>query len=74
MSSTALIFAYVVALLGALAALVWLSERQRRRFEPKPSNDQVFRCAGCGFVYTDDADVDRSRCPQCRRANEAFRF
>lgn len=74
MSSSALIFAYVATTLAALGALVWFSERQRRRFEPKPSNDQVFRCAGCGFVYTDDADVDRSRCPQCRKTNEAFRF
>jgi rubrerythrin len=74
MSSAALLFAYVAALLGGLSALVWFSEQRRRRFEPKPSNDEVFRCTGCGFVYTDDADVGRSRCPQCRTMNEAFRF
>jgi hypothetical protein len=74
MSATTLLFAYVTLLLAALGVLVWLADQRRRRFEPKPSNDQIFRCAGCGFVYTDDEDVGRSRCPHCGQNNEAIRF
>jgi predicted Zn-ribbon and HTH transcriptional regulator len=32
------------------------------------------RCEKCGFVYTDDPDVDRSRCSQCGKSNEAIEF
>jgi len=38
------------------------------------SGDRVFRCGKCGYVYTDDPDVDRSRCPQCRCINDAMSF
>ncbi len=74
MSSAALIFAYVALTLALLAGLTIYSERRRRRFEPTPTEDHVFRCADCGFVYTDDPDVDRSRCPNCGRTNEAIQF
>ncbi len=74
MSPAALILAYVAVLLAAIAALTIYSERRRRRFEPTPSEDRIFRCADCGFVYTDDPDVDRSRCPNCSRTNEAVKF
>jgi rRNA maturation endonuclease Nob1 len=74
MSSSALILAYVTVLLAGLAALALYSERRRRRFEPEPSHDHIFRCGQCHSVYTDDADVDRSRCPQCGRMNEAIVF
>jgi predicted Zn-ribbon and HTH transcriptional regulator len=47
---------------------------RRRRFGPTHSEDRVFRCAKCGFVYTDDADVDRSRCLQCGKLNEPIVF
>jgi len=30
--------------------------------------------AKCLYVYTDDSDVDFSRCPQCGRMNNIFRF
>ena len=43
-------------------------------FEPTPTEDRIFRCRRCGYVYTDDADVDRSRCYQCGQMNEAFDF
>jgi len=33
-----------------------------------------FRCQTCGYVYTDDADVDRSRCAQCGKLNEPIVF
>ena len=74
MSVPNLILLYVVVLLGALVFLAIYSEMRRRRFEPAPTEDRIFRCAKCSFVYTDDADVDRSRCPQCGQANEAIEF
>ena len=55
------ILAYVITLLAALTAVVIYSEFRQRRFKPSPSSDRVFRCARCGYVYTDDPDVDRSR-------------
>jgi rubrerythrin len=74
MSSDALIFAYVVVLLAAISAVAIYSEHRRRRFEPTPSEDNIFRCEKCGFVYTDDRDVERSRCPQCGTSNQVFKF
>jgi len=74
MSASALFFWYVVSLLAALSALAIYSEHRRRRFEPTPSQDHIFRCENCGFVYTDDADVDRSRCPHCMTSNDAIEF
>jgi hypothetical protein len=69
-----LIAAYVVSLLAALSGLAIYSEMRRRRFGPTPSQDRIFRCENCGFVYTDDVDVDRSRCSQCGRLNDAIEF
>ena len=74
MSADSLILAYVVSLLAALSCLAIYSEMRRRRFAPTSSEDRIFRCANCNFVYTDDADVDRSRCSQCGRMNDAFEF
>jgi len=74
MSIPALILGYVVLLLGALAGLAIYSEMRRRRFHPTASEDKIFRCQSCGYVYTDDADVDRSRCSQCGKLNEAIEF
>jgi protein-arginine kinase activator protein McsA len=74
MSPAALIQAYVIVLLLALAALGVYSEMRKRRFHPTPSKDRIFRCERCGYVYTDDADVDRSRCAQCGKLNEAIEF
>ena len=68
------IFIYVASLLAALACVVIYYELRRKRFEPIPSEDHIFRCEDCAFVYTDDADVDRSRCPQCGKTNEVFNF
>jgi hypothetical protein len=69
-----LILGFVVLTLGALGALTFFSELRRRRFEPHASKDRIFRCGKCGSVYTDDPDVDRSRCPQCGKLNEAIEF
>lgn len=70
----ALIFIYPAILLAGLAALAFYSDYRSRSFEPTPSRDHIFRCGQCGFVYTDDADVDRSRCSQCGKLNDAMRF
>lgn len=74
MSVDLLVSLYVVSLLAALSIVVVYSELRRKRFEPTPSEDHIFRCQGCAFVYTDDADVDRSRCPHCGKTNETFNF
>ena len=74
MSTPTLLFIYVALLLSALGALTLYSETRRRRFRPAAREDRIFRCEKCGLVYTDDPDVDRSRCSQCGRLNEAFDF
>lgn len=74
MSVGALIFAYVVVTLGAIAAVSFYHEFQRRQFEPTHSEDRIFRCLTCSYVYTDDPDVDLSRCPQCGRMNSPIEF
>ena len=74
MTAEALIFVYVLSLLAALSALAIYSEFRSRRFGPGRKLDRIFRCERCGAVYTDDADVDRSRCSQCGTANDPFEF
>ena len=74
MSIAHLLIIYVSLTLGVLCGVGISSEMRRRRFGPTHPEDRVFRCAKCGFVYTDDADVDRSRCSQCGRMNEAIEF
>ena len=74
MSNYNLILGYVVVLLAGLAGVAIYAEFRRRRFEPTPSEDRIFRCGKCGYVYTDDADVDRSRCSQCGQMNEPIKF
>jgi predicted Zn-ribbon and HTH transcriptional regulator len=74
MTPDTLILVYVVSMLAALSAVALYSEMLRKRFEPAPSEDRIFRCEKCAFVYTDDADVERSRCPQCGVLNEQIKF
>ena len=74
MPTDLLILAYVVVLLAGLSTLALYYEQRQKRFGPTPSEDHIFRCEKCGFVYTDDADVDRSRCLQCGTLNEAIKF
>lgn len=74
MSTSTLLFLYVFSMLVALVSVSRYCDIRRRRFEPEPSEDKVFRCEECSYVYTDDPDVDRSRCPQCGRVNETFKF
>ena len=74
MSIQFLITSYVALALGALCVVGILSEVRRRRFGPAHPEDRVFRCTRCGSVYTDDSDVDRSRCAQCGKLNEPIAF
>jgi protein-arginine kinase activator protein McsA len=74
MSTPTLIVIYVAVLLGALCGLGIYSEMRRRQFRPTQAEDRIFRCPDCGCVYTDDPDVDRSRCSQCGKLNEAIEF
>ncbi len=74
MSIEAMLTVYVVVLLAGLSTVAIYSEQRRKRFGPMPSQDRIFRCERCAFVYTDDADVDRSRCPQCGALNEEIKF
>jgi ribosomal protein L37E len=74
MSVEQLIEGYVVSLLAGLSFLAVYSEIRSRRFGPARKQDRIFRCERCGSIYTDDADVDRSRCSQCGMLNEPFEF
>jgi hypothetical protein len=69
-----LILTYLLTVTGGLAAIVIYMEFRQRHFKPTPSNDRIFRCSKCGYVYTDDPDVERSRCSQCGQMNEAIEF
>jgi uncharacterized Zn finger protein len=74
MSADELIFYYVLSVLAGVSLIALYSEFRRRRFRSMPSEDHIFRCENCGLVYTDDADVDRSRCTQCGTLNEVINF
>jgi rubredoxin len=69
-----IILLYFTAMMAIICGSGWFVERQRRRFEIEPSEDSIFRCRKCRYVYTDDPEVDRSRCPECGAVNEAFHF
>jgi len=74
MNTANLLMLYLAVALGALCVVGIVSELERRRFGPAHPEDRVFRCVKCGLVYTDDADVDRSRCTQCGKLNEPIVF
>lgn len=74
MSIEGMLASYVAVLLAGISGLALYYQQRQKRFGPTPSADRIFRCGKCGYVYTDDADVDRSRCPQCGTLNEAIRF
>ena len=74
MTIPALLVIYVAALLGGVCVVSLFAEFQRRRFGPEQPEDRIFRCPDCGYVYTDDPDVDRSRCMQCGKLNEPIVF
>ena len=74
MAPETLIFSYTLLLLAGISILALYSEFHRRQFRGEGSEDRIFRCEKCGIVYTDDSDVDRSRCWQCGTMNEAIEF
>ena len=74
MSADTLLFIYVVTQLAAVTLAALYSDIRSRRFRQAGSHDHIFRCDKCGFVYTDDPDVDRSRCSQCGSLNNAIEF
>jgi hypothetical protein len=74
MSPESLIGVYVLSLLAGISWLAIYSEIRSQRFRPAREKDRIFRCERCGSVYTDDADVDRSRCSQCGTLNEPIQF
>lgn len=69
-----LILTYLLVVSSALAGVAIYTEFRQRRFKPSATEDRIFRCSKCGCVYTDDPDVDRSRCSQCGQLNEAIEF
>ena len=69
-----IIVLWLAVVTGVLGVMVALYGYRRKRFEPEPTEDRVFRCDGCAYVYTDDHDVDRSRCPECGLFNSPFVF
>lgn len=74
MPADTLLTGYVVVFLATLSLIALYYEQRQKRFGPTPSEDRIFRCDKCGFVYTDDADVDRSLCPHCGQLNEPIKF
>ena len=68
------IFLFLLVLLGGWAILAFVLRRQDVEFGPVESGDQVFWCEECDYVYTDDADVERSLCPECGRMNNSVQF
>ncbi|MBM3900838.1 MAG: hypothetical protein FJ379_01890 [Verrucomicrobia bacterium] len=69
-----LILGWTLGVLGTLTVLALWDERVRRRVGADISEDRIFRCAQCSLVYTDDPEVDRSRCPGCGRTNIPVEF
>jgi rubrerythrin len=74
MDPLTLIAIWTTVVLAAIGGLSIHGEFRRRRIGADVSEDRVFRCGQCTAVYTDDENVERSRCPQCGKTNEAFRF
>lgn len=74
MTHDQIIVVYLLTVLAGLAGAAVYAELRRRRFQPTASLDRIFRCLRCGYVYTDDPDVDRSRCSQCGQMNDAIQF
>jgi len=68
------IFLLLGLLLVGWATVAFYWRRRDVKFDPATSRDNVFRCEGCEYVYTDDGDVDRSLCPECGKMNHSVQF
>jgi hypothetical protein len=74
MTPDQLIWLYLLAALAGLGGVAALDAIRRRRIDPESTPDHIYRCSRCAMVYTDDADVDLSRCPQCGEMNGPMRY
>jgi protein-arginine kinase activator protein McsA len=74
MSFSHLMLAYLLTMLASLAGVALYTDFRQRHFKSTNANDRIFRCSKCGTVYTDDVDVDRSRCSQCGQLNDPIQF
>ena len=74
MALEVILLTYLLFTMGSITAVALYTTVRYKKFEPTSSLYQIFKCEKCNFVYTDDADVDRSRCPQCGLINEAIHF
>ena len=74
MSIPTLIVIYVALLLGALCGWGFIPKCAAAASARRTRKTGFFAAQNCGYVYTDDADVDRSRCSQCGKLNEPIVF
>ncbi len=74
MSPEFIIYAWTFGALAGFGLLALWDEYRRRTFEPARRPDTIFRCDRCAAVYTDDPEVERSRCPQCGHTNHPVEF
>ena len=69
-----ILFAWTFGALAVLGLVALWNAYRRRTFEPARRPDTIFRCTECAAVYTDDPEVERSRCPQCGQTNHPVEF
>ena len=74
MHASEAIFLLLGLLLVGWSAVAFYWRRRDVEFDSATSRDNVFRCEGCEYVYTDDGDVDRSLCPECGKMNHSVQF
>ncbi len=74
MPASDFIFYFLLVLLAGWSAVSFYLRRSDVKFDPATSRDNVFRCEGCEYVYTDDGDVERSLCPECGAMNSSVQF
>ena len=74
MTPDQLIWVYVFAGMLGLSGVAVMSAIHRKRFDPEPTSDHIYRCTQCAMVYTDDVDVELSKCPQCGEMNEPMQY
>ena len=74
MSPELIIYWWTFGALGLFGLGTLWEEYRQRTFEPARDADTIFRCEKCAAVYTDDPEVERSRCPGCGRTNHPVEF
>jgi rRNA maturation endonuclease Nob1 len=63
----------IFATLFVLLLLVLFYNQRRYAWKPKRRKEKIYRCAGCGRIYSDRRNVPLSTCPECNQLNEAAR-